>query len=100
MAIINNKAIRELFAVSFHTRINQGQNGTINLQDSVVTVKVWAVDGDAAITIVKNSPPDNLPWMGLVALQSLELLERHILNQPVGNSDDDYGLHGLPKLIQ
>jgi hypothetical protein len=91
--MLNDEDVRELWLVEFDSRIFKrapGQPmGVIDVADQEVKigVHVWATSGEEACEIVKTMVerpgPEQVPWLGLVGLQRLGLIESKIINQPV-----------------
>lgn len=89
---------RELWTVQFATRtFKRHGKGVIDMagEDAVGTVNVWAVSGDDAVELVKaDAKKENVPWMGLVGLVRVGLIEKKILNQPEGGMSLREGIGG------
>jgi hypothetical protein len=90
MAVIGGEELRELWFVEFDTRVFKRSpgNGVLDLagEEAKAGVHVWAVTGDEAVGIVRgdmDKPGNKTPWLGLVGVQRVGLLEVKILNQPV-----------------
>lgn len=92
MPDINGKQIRELYLVKFRSsQMTRGNSNSLTREDIAVQNRVWAFDAEEAIQYVKNHPPKSpsgpLPFLGLIAVEPLGLLEGHILNQPKAEED-------------
>lgn len=90
--ILNNEDVRELWLVEFDSRIFKRPPGQpmavidVSGQEVKIGVHVWATSGEDACEIVKTTVerpgPESVPWLGLVGLQRVGLIESKIINQP------------------
>jgi hypothetical protein len=88
--VINGEDVRELWLVEFDSRVFRRQPGQpvvdLSGQEVKVGVHVWALSGEEAAEIVKREVEkpgsDQMPWLGLVGLVRVGLLESKIINQP------------------
>lgn len=89
MPIINGRPVRELFIVKFRSKKNEGKGRAINFVDIQAMFRIWALDGDDALKRAKEfAREQSLPWLGLTGLDSVDLIESHIINQPKSSENE------------